>query len=44
MTYDVLGVYLVDFKNNQGGELSGKHYAVLLNGISNDDTLSLIHI
>lgn len=44
MGYDVLGVYLVDFKNNQGGELSGKHYAVLLNGISNDDTFLVVTI
>lgn len=40
MTYEVLGVYLVDFKNNIGGEMSGKHYALVLSEISKkDDTL-----
>lgn len=30
MKYDIYGVYLVDFKKNMGGELSGKHYAIIL--------------
>lgn len=40
MKYEVLGVYLVNFKTNIGGEMSGKHYAVVLSEISKkDDTL-----
>lgn len=40
MKYDILGVYLVDFKQNTGGELSGKHYALVLSEVSTkDDTL-----
>ena len=31
--FDVFGVYLVDFKKNIGGEISGKHYAVVLSKI-----------
>ena len=30
MKYEVLGVYLVDFQKNRGGELSGKHYGLVL--------------
>ena len=37
--YDVLGVYLVSFEKNKGGELSGKHYALILTPLSNDNTL-----
>ncbi|QYR58890.1 type II toxin-antitoxin system PemK/MazF family toxin [Fusobacterium polymorphum] len=38
MTYDILGVYLVDFKaNNIGGEMSGKHYALILSELSKKD-------
>lgn len=40
MVYEVLGVYLVDFKKNIGGEMSGKHYALVLSDLSKkDDTL-----
>ncbi len=35
--YDILGVYLVDFKINVGGELNGKHYAVVLSNLSSKD-------
>ncbi len=35
--YDILGVYLVDFKINIGGELNGKHYAVVLSNLSAKD-------
>ena len=27
---EILGVYLVDFKDNEGGEMSGKHYGLVL--------------
>ncbi len=37
--YDILGVYLVDFKINIGGELRGKHYAVILTPVYNDKTM-----
>lgn len=40
MKLDILGVYLVDFKQNQGGELNGKHYALVISEKSkNDNTL-----
>ena len=38
MKIEVLGVYLVDFKNNIGGELNGKHYALIISKKSNDKT------
>lgn len=42
MTYEVLGVYLVDFKtNNVGGEMSGKHYALVLSELSKKDSTLL---
>lgn len=38
--FEILGVYLVDFKKNVQGELNGKHYAVILSDLSaKDDTL-----
>ena len=38
--FDILGVYLIDFKQNIGGEISGKHYAVVMSKMSKkDDTL-----
>lgn len=38
--FDILGVYLVDFKKNVQGELNGRHYAVVLSDLSpKDDTL-----
>ncbi len=40
--YDVLGVYLVDFKNNIGGEMSGKHYALILSKTSSKDSTLLV--
>ena len=30
---EILGVYLVDFKNNEGGEMSGKHYGLVVKNI-----------
>lgn len=42
MKYDILGVYLVDFKNNIGGEFSGKHYAMVLSDISSKDNTLLV--
>ncbi|WP_462351436.1 type II toxin-antitoxin system PemK/MazF family toxin [Fusobacterium varium] len=35
--FDILGVYLVDFKINIGGEFNGKHYAVILSELSCKD-------
>lgn len=41
--YDIHGVYLVDFKKGVGGELSGKHYAVIITGIrKSDNTLVVV--
>lgn len=38
--FDVFGVYLIDFKQNIGGEISGKNYAVVMSKMSKkDDTL-----
>ena len=38
--FDVFRVYLIDFKQNIGGEISGKHYAVIMSKMSKkDDTL-----
>lgn len=30
MNIELFGVYLIDFKTNIGGELSGKHYAIIV--------------
>lgn len=40
--FDVFGVYLVDFKKNIGGEISGKHYAVVLSKISKKDSTLIV--
>lgn len=40
--FDILGVYLVDFKQNIGGELNGLHYAVVLSELSNKDKTLLV--
>lgn len=40
--FDVFGVYLVDFKENIGGEISGKHYAVVLSKISKKDSTLVV--
>ena len=37
MKFELFDVYLVDFKNNIGGELQGKHYAVILSNFSYTD-------
>lgn len=38
--FDIFGVYLIDFKQNIGGEISGKYYAVVMSKMSKkDDTL-----
>lgn len=42
MGVDIFGVYLIDFKNNFGGELSGRHYGVALSNISNKDDTFLV--
>ncbi|MBF0715471.1 type II toxin-antitoxin system PemK/MazF family toxin [Gemelliphila palaticanis] len=39
---DILGVYLVDFKNNVGGEISGKHYSLILSNVSKKDNTLLV--
>lgn len=41
--YDIHGVYLVDFKRGIGGELSGKHYSIIITDIKkSDNTLVVI--
>lgn len=40
--FDILGVYLVDFKKNIAGELNGSHYAVVLSELSNKDKTLLV--
>lgn len=42
MKYEVLGVYLVDFKINIGGEISGKHYGLILSKKSEKDKTLLV--
>ena len=42
MDIDVLGAYLIDFKNNVGGELSGKHYGVVLSAKSTKNNTLLV--
>lgn len=42
MNIELYGVYLVNFKNNVGGEMSGKHYALALSGISPKDKTLLV--
>ena len=42
MKYEVLGVYLVDFQKNKGGELSGKHYGLILSKMSDKDKTLLV--
>lgn len=45
MKFNIYDVFLVDFKNNIGGELSGKHYAVILSKITKpDNTLIVVPI
>lgn len=45
MNYEWMGVYLVDFKNNIGGEFNGKHYAIILStSLSDNKTLVVIPI
>lgn len=45
MKHEILGVYLVDFKQNIGGELNGKHYAIVITEMTyNDKTLLVIPI
>ena len=41
--FDIHSVYLVDFKRWIGGELSGKHYAIIITNIKkSDNTLVVI--
>lgn len=42
MKFNVYDVFLVDFKNNNGGELSGKHYAVILSKVTNPDKTIIV--
>lgn len=42
MKYQLYSVYLVDFKGNIGGELSGKHYAVALTNEILPDNIILV--
>lgn len=43
--YDIHSVYLVDFKKGIGGELSGKHYAIIITDIKkSDNTLVVVPI
>ena len=39
---EVLGVYLIDFKINEGGELSNKHYGLVLTKMSSSDKTFLV--
>ena len=39
---EVFGVYLIDFKENEGGEMSNKHYGLVLTEISNSDRTFLV--
>lgn len=41
MKYEIYGVYLIDFKQNLGGELSGKHYAVIVGDLTKPDNTIL---
>ncbi len=42
MKIEILGVYLVDFKQNFGGEFSGKHYALVISEKSKKDNTLLV--
>lgn len=42
--YDIHGVYLVDFKKGIGGELSGKHYSIIVTDIKKSDNNTLVVI
>ena len=39
---EILGVYLVDFKDNEGGEMSGKHYGLVLSRTFGEDGTLLV--
>lgn len=39
---DIGGVYLVNFPNKDGNEFYGKHYAVVISKVSNDDGTLLV--
>ena len=39
---EILGVYLVDFKSNEGGEMSGKHYGLVLSRTFGEDGTLLV--
>ncbi len=40
--FDIYGVYLVDFKRGMGGELSGKHYAIIITTIKKSDNTVVV--
>ena len=42
MKYEVLGIYLVNFPNNNGRELFGKHYGLVLSKMSDKDKTLLV--
>ena len=42
MKFELFDVYLIDFKKNIGGELKGKHYAVILSDFSYGDSTILV--
>lgn len=40
--YDIHGVYLVDFRRGYGGELSGKHYSIVITEIKKSDNTLVV--
>lgn len=42
MDIEKFGVYLVNFSNSRGGELSGKHYAVALTSLNREHKTFLV--
>lgn len=40
--YDIHSVYLVDFRKGYGGELSGKHYAIVITSIKKSDNTLVV--
>lgn len=42
MDIEKFGVYLINFSNSRGGELSGKHYAVALTSLNREHKTFLV--
>lgn len=42
MKFEKFGVYLVNFYNSRGGELTGKHYAVAVTDLNKSDKTILV--